>query len=440
MSIATLKLVPLKIKCILSYLQVNKVLPVPHLFHPKMFQDLISLFSEPLVFISTLITVLGIALYHIRNRGLPPGPTGLPYFGVLFSLKDDNNHVQLEEFKKTYGDIFSFTVTGKLYISFGTVKLMREAYLSHFDCFDRTMDYTMLTHVFGDSVGFINGERWKTLKRFFTQAFREYGMVKIQNAMAGPVYDQVQKTMDEFKEANGKPIQLISVFIDRCSTIIRRTIFGEDGISHQELLDLTEAYFIVTKGMTVTKLLMAGPMTRYILFPLISDCRNALSSHRSMVKILKSVIERHESKFDENNVRDVIDSYLKERKDRQAKNDPSATYFSNEALVSSLKQFVGDGISAVAAFIVSFLTGLVEHPEEQDKLYSEISDVVGTDRHPTTEDKSSLPYTNAYIYEVLRTTNFFTMFPSLECTSKTFFVLSDSTMFSCINEITKRKK
>ena len=73
-------------------------------------------------------------------------------------------------------------------------------------------------------------------------------------------------------------------------------------------------------------------------------------------------------------------------------------------------------------FIGSFLLALVQHPDEQEKIYKEILDVVGQDRLPTLEDKSKLPNTNAFIYEVTRLSDFFPMFPSLECTSRCYFV------------------
>lgn len=74
-------------------------------------------------------------------------------------------------------------------------------------------------------------------------------------------------------------------------------------------------------------------------------------------------------------------------------------------------------------FIGSFLLTLVEYPDEQEKIYQEILDVVGEERLPTLEDKSKLPYTNAFIYEVTRLSDFFPMFPSLECTSKSLNIL-----------------
>ncbi|GFY41618.1 cytochrome P450 2U1 [Trichonephila inaurata madagascariensis] len=80
---------------------------------------------------------------------------------------------------------------------------------------------------------------------------------------------------------------------------------------------------------------------------------------------------------------------------------------------------IGDGIFGVASFISLWIRTLAEHPEEQDKLYKEILDVIGSDRQPTIEDKSKLTYFNAFLSEVMRTSDFFNLFPSLECIKET---------------------
>lgn len=80
-------------------------------------------------------------------------------------------------------------------------------------------------------------------------------------------------------------------------------------------------------------------------------------------------------------------------------------------------QFMGDGVLAVASFTSMLMKQLLENPEEQEKVYKEIVEVIGLERQPTIEDKSKLTYFNAYILEALRTIDFFSFFPSQECTS-----------------------
>ncbi|GFU80182.1 cytochrome P450 18a1 [Trichonephila clavipes] len=85
----------------------------------------------------------------------------------------------------------------------------------------------------------------------------------------------------------------------------------------------------------------------------------------------------------------------------------------------TLKQIVGDGVLAVASFVCLILKTLLDNPEEQKKVYDEVIEKIGADRQPTIEDKNKLTYTNAFILESLRTSDFFGFVPSLECTKET---------------------
>ncbi|GBO38483.1 hypothetical protein AVEN_181903-1, partial [Araneus ventricosus] len=73
------------------------------------------------------LCIITIVYFIFKNKGLPPGPTGLPYFGYWPFIRNADLHLQLDAFKKKYGDIFSFTCTGRLYINLGSHKAVREA-------------------------------------------------------------------------------------------------------------------------------------------------------------------------------------------------------------------------------------------------------------------------------------------------------------------------
>ena len=44
---------------------------------------------------------------------LPPGPVGLPFLGVVKKLDPSKVIQTIQEWKETYGDIFSFTLPGQ---------------------------------------------------------------------------------------------------------------------------------------------------------------------------------------------------------------------------------------------------------------------------------------------------------------------------------------
>ena len=101
--------------------------------------------------IAVALILLSVIHYWFKNRGVLPGPRGLPYLGLYPFLTDENAVVKLEEYKKKYGDLFSFTYTGRLYISLGSLKAMREIQLQKSDCFvDRFKDASIMSIMVND--------------------------------------------------------------------------------------------------------------------------------------------------------------------------------------------------------------------------------------------------------------------------------------------------
>ena len=60
------------------------------------------------------------------------------------------------------------------------------------------------------------------------------------------------------------------------------------------------------------------------------------------------------------------------------------------------------GSTTTASFFQFFMLLVMEHPEVQVRAKEELDKVVGTDRMPTLDDMSNLPYVNAIIQEVHR--------------------------------------
>ena len=56
-------------------------------------------------------------------------------------------------------------------------------------------------------------------------------------------------------------------------------------------------------------------------------------------------------------------------------------------------------------FLVTTYWGLAilaEYPDIQKEMAKEIHDVIGSDRHPSLDDRDAMPYTAAFVMELLR--------------------------------------
>ncbi|GFS86844.1 cytochrome P450 18a1 [Nephila pilipes] len=370
--------------------------------------------------IGLAVVLITIAYYAFKRGNLPPGPTGLPYLGYWPFMNDTDCHLKLDKLKNKYGDVFSFTCTGRLFINLGSIKAVREAFITKAEYFgERMSGFNLMNLMFSDGVAFIDGEPWKAVRKFIIGVMKERGTISIKNSIAGPLYDSVQSTIKDLKEKNGESVNLIDILTQKCNTNLRITLFGDIGATEEQIRKFNEYYAGEVIFMTPLNTILCGNLARYIIFPLKKNYRMAMKCHQELENILYEILEEHKSTYDEEHIRDIIDEYFKERDKRQSKGDPAAKYFTDKVLIGTLKQFVGDGVLSVAAFTSLLMKRLLENREEQDKIYKEIVEVVGVDRQPTIEDKSKLTYLNAFILESLRLADFFNFFPSQECTKET---------------------
>lgn len=103
---------------------------------------------------TVVATVILLVIFYYgfwQHRDVPPGPMGLPLLGYWPFLKMESALQQMEDLRRKYGEIFSFNVTGYLYVNLCSIRIIKEAHLSKSDCFmDRFSDYSLLTLSFKD--------------------------------------------------------------------------------------------------------------------------------------------------------------------------------------------------------------------------------------------------------------------------------------------------
>ncbi|CAL1263865.1 unnamed protein product [Larinioides sclopetarius] len=248
---------------------------------------------------------------------------------------------------------------------------------------------------------------------------RNRGSMLGEKIVITTVYDSIKSIVNDLRQEMGKPVNLIQFLTHKCTANIRLMLFGEVGASEEQIQRITKLHAEELGAMTPLNLLLSGPLARYLIFPSQPAFCKALKCHREMERILFDIVKDHKDTYDKENARDIIDDYFAERDLRQSKGDVTAKYFSDFCLVQTLTQFVSEGVLAIALTINILIKFIIEKPEEQEKIYQEIMEVVGLDRQPTIEDRSKLTYLNAFIYEGMRASSVFSIFPSWECTKTT---------------------
>lgn len=101
--------------------------------------------------------------------------------------------------------------------------------------------------------------------------------------------------------------------------------------------------------------------------------------------------------------RDLVDAYIVQQKKHEK--DGKENYFSDQQLVQIMSDIFSAGLETVTSTIEWSILFLILNTHCQERIQSEIDQVIGRERSPQLDDLALMPYTEATIYEVLRRSN-----------------------------------
>ena len=153
---------------------------------------------------------------------------------------------------------------------------------------------------------------------------------------------------------------------------------------------------LITESIQVEHLrfLFALPPLRYIL-PEQTGWNKQKEVIEETSALMRDIVTQHKETFDEDNLRDFVDVYLKEMR-----SSPDASFTEEQLLVTAMDLFSA-GSETTATTLAWAVCFMITHPEIQVRVQAEIDEVLG-DRPPSLEDRGELSLTEATIMEIQR--------------------------------------
>ncbi|XP_049527895.1 cytochrome P450 2J2-like isoform X2 [Dermacentor silvarum] len=357
--------------------------------------------------ITALIVALGAPLLHylwfllrrIFQRDLPPGPLGLPLLGYLpFMTKD--GHRDIEALRQKYGNVFGLHLGFRYVVflcDFGSIK---EA-LSNDVLLNRAQEFPLNVHEKSQSMILANGPRWREQRRFTMRTFRT--LISTTQALETHIHDELSNLVRELASRKGEPVAIMSLLTSSTSNVITALMYGrryEYGSPERvELDELAEGIPSLAAQMSAINFF---PWLRRVLSMLrIGPCGRLRSAMLQRDRFSETLIGLHEKTYQDGLVRDYIDGFLGEmRRPEQEKKT-----FTRDVLRSNASSFFGAGSETVRSAIEWLLVMCAAKPEMQKRIRAEIDVVLGQSGQGSRvlwEDRGRMPYTQAFIWEMMR--------------------------------------
>ena len=361
------------------------------------------------IILFSFLSLIGWKLYQRWKlpKNFPPGPASLPVLGAIHHLSDN----LLESFlhlRNKYGNIFGLRIgpTPTVVISdFHTcVKVFKDANFS--------ARPTYLTEVMGSvmarpeddpspnrGVVFSSGKTWDEQRKFVLKKLSEFGVGK--SRLEDTITEQVELLIKVLRKDSSKGAVHLG---QRFSVSIINSIWNIVTGSQFDLDDplVHSIYQGIDKFIDSHRLIgvfMVFPWLRHV----INYLGGALNKMKQDVRnMMQSIVEDH-IMASTGSESDLVDAYLNKIEDTS---DKGSSFFGKKGrtnLEQNMLELFGAGANPVSTTLSFCFLYLAKNPEMQEKITKEIQENIGSSQI-TMEDVHRLPYTYAFIHEIMRIT------------------------------------
>ncbi|KAH9505712.1 cytochrome P450 2 sub U member 1 [Bulinus truncatus] len=368
----------------------------------KMIASLVTDVCTPFCLAIIAAATLLFLLIQRRPKNLPPSPgLALPFFGHLYMLQK-NPRKQFRKWAEELGDVYTLQMGQQRAVFINSFEAMKEAFVKKADFFsDRIENLFIAKHSpdFLKGITFSSGANWKSQRTTSLSILRNFGMDK--NLLAEKIGEEVSFFTKALAETNGEHSEIRYLTNTSVSNVISSIIFGQrflfDDPKFIEMMGLLNEAVKLNSGANI---LNFAPFLFYLPFDLFGGQRmvRVVSDIR---KFTSEMVCNIRKSHDPDNLDKYIVAYVDEMKREHQSGQVS--YLDDVNLGRNIDALFIAGSETTSSTILWCLLYVLNYPDVQRKIYSEILEHIGAERSPSIADKPKKKFLTAFIMEVQRT-------------------------------------
>jgi len=332
-----------------------------------------------------------------------PGPPVLPIVGSLPFI-EKHQHLAFTKLAKEYGDIFQIRVFFQNIVVLNGLETIRQALLKQPEVFAGRPELSTTKKVIsGRNIGGRNyGLTWKRHREITVNALHMFLDHKTTSIEQQIIEDAVELT-NIFLSYGGQPIDPNMNIGISVTNIMSKLLFGEKfSRDNQDLAALVKLTQIASRNGV-------GSM-RFDFMPKPPEII-AQAFQKSIDDVLESIVlnklKEYQESYDPNNLRGMVDALLKAA--REVDESERQTLGLTEDLIveATAQEMMGSGTQPVSPIIGWAILYMIAYPDVQAEVQLELDKVIGKEKQVRFEDRTRLPFTQAYIHEILRHAPYF---------------------------------
>ncbi|XP_057173529.1 vitamin D 25-hydroxylase isoform X2 [Ursus arctos] len=306
-----------------------------------------------------LLFALGIRqlLKQRRPAGFPPGPSGLPFIGNIYSLAASGElpHVYMSKQSQLYGEIFSLDLGGISAVVLNGYDVVKECLVHQSEIFaDRPcLPLFMKMTKMGGLLNSRYGRGWVDHRKLAVNSFRCFGYG--QKSFESKILEETKFFTDVIETYKGRPFDFKQLITNAVSNITNLIIFGER-FTYED----TDFQHMIELFSENVELAASASVFLYNAFPWIGIL--PFGKHQQLFRNAAVVY-------------DFLSRLIEEASINRKPQSPQH-------------------------FVDAYLDEM-----DQGQVQKEIDLIMGPTGKPCWDDKSKMPYTEAVLHEVLRFCN-----------------------------------